>query len=452
MRVLIPSPESSPRSSGEWTQSSADTAALPGARYEPGAVHVQLSYAGPQLQAESTPSYSQPALSTIMGPFSSEAPMPSEWELWDNNDPNKQWPADFTHAALSVTPAVVEQLGDLDLDVYRFGDHTHSPQLNDGSLSAYFVMYCLYWLICAGQDARFKSKTEYYLNSALFTFLCMLTSTNSPAEECLGALSVVAVLFDCYGQWERLSELLVRCDELTRKHFGRDNPLTMTIEFKKNMLQSGRVGCPPHDLARLAHIVAQMKIYFSESSRPTLTARYNLAWAMLENELKREVRLPENFEPARKELVDLTEQCGLHFGGDRIETIMAAATLARATFYCGDAEEAENIIVRSVLPRVRRNFVDSHPYVWEAKHRHAFFLFQLARKETGASKLGHLQLGEQLLREVVRDRYRVLGDANPKSRHSFELLQDILKAQGRTYEAEALSAWCERELSQYGVY
>lgn len=398
---------------------------------------------------------SQPAMSNIISPFwpNQEELVPAEWcQVWDNNNPTQQWPDDFTHAALSVTPAVVDQFGDFDLDIYRFGDHTHSPQLNDGSRPAYFVMWCLYWLICAGQNNdTFQKKSEYYLNNAVFCFLCMLPqNAYSPPDECLGALSIVAVLFDCYGQLARLSELLMACDELTKKHLGGNNPLTVTIEFKRAMLQGP--GCPPHDTDRLRHVVDEMSRFPFGSPRSALTARYNLAWAVLENELKKEDRVPSNFEPVRRELADLLEQSQYHFGNDRIETIMMAATLARATFYCGDAEEAERIIVQRTLPRVRQNFVDSHPYVWEAKHRHAFFLFQLARKESGPSKSTHLQLGEQLLREVVRDRYRVLGETNPKSEHSFYLLRDILKEQGRLPEANSLREWCERELSQYGVY
>ncbi|OCT50880.1 hypothetical protein CLCR_08213 [Cladophialophora carrionii] len=449
MRVPIPSPEYTPRNSGEWVNSLAEPAPSSGGTYRSDGLPAHFSHAYAQTHSAAR---NQPAMPNIMGPFRpKQAAVPAEWcHSWDDNDLSRQWPADFTHAALSVTPAVVEQLGDLDLDIYRFGDHTHSPQLNDGTLTAYFVMYSLYWLICAGQDsAIFQEKGDYYLNSALFSFLCMLTNAYSPAEDCLGALSIVTVLFDCYGQWRRLSDLLKRCDDLTKKHFGLDNPLTMTIAFMRNMLAGP--GCPRHDISRLAQIVVDMKVCFPESPKPALTARYNLAWAMLENELKQQVWAPGNFEPARRELAELTRECARHFGDDRIETIMAAATLARATFYCGDAEEAEKIIVQSVLPRVRRNFVDSHPYVWEAKHRHAFFLFRLAEKETGLSKSVHLQLGEQVLREVVPERYRVLGEKNPKSEHSLQLLRDILKAQGKMYEAETLPEWCERELSQYGV-
>lgn len=130
-----------------------------------------------------------------------------------------------------------------------------------------------------------------------------------------------------------------------------------------------------------------------------------------------------------------------------METVMAAATLARATFYCGNGEEGEHILAQIVLPRTRQSFPENHPYVWEAKHRHAFFLFQLARNESGTKRVNHLQVAEQLEREIVISRRRVLGVTNPKSIHSFQLLKDILKAQGRYRDAEDLWKWCERELS-----
>lgn len=390
----------------------------------------------------------QSALSDIMDPFwrSDDGCIPSDgWQSHDNNDPTMHWDTDLTNAALSVTPAVVPQV-----NIYRFGDHTHSRQLNDGSQSGQFVTNCLFWLICVGQnDPQFQEQASYHLNSALISYLCMVQNLVSPGEECLGALSVVAALFDCYGQWERLSELLTRCEEVTKIHLPGDNPLTMTIAFKKNMLQHKGGSGHFHDVPRLREVYHQMLVQFPKSPGPALTARYNLAWAMLENELKKDVK---NCEQARQELQNLTAQCDAHFGPDRIETIMAAATWARATFKCGRVEEAEDIIARMVFPRVRKNFPENHPYIWEAKHRHAFLLFQLAKKEPGSRGSSHLLLGEHLLREVVRDRHRILGDSNPKSAQSFRLLRDILLEQGKVAEAYSLWQWCQRELAQYGRY
>lgn len=406
-----------------------------------------------QYHAPDVTAGSQSVMPRILEPFfpsEEEFDQLAEGQQWDDDDHGMLMATDLTNATLSVTPAVVAQLGDLGFDIHRFGDHTHSRQLNDGSNSAQFVTNCLFWLICVGQvDAHFQERALYHLNTALIFFYCMLEKEHAQGEECLGALSIVAALFDCYGQWQRLSELLVKCDEMTRNHLDGDNPFTRTIAFKKNMLQNTGGRCPPHDIAQLRYIYVQMQQRFSSASGPALVARYNLAWAMLENELKKP-RAMRDCEPARSELYSLLAESEAHFGESRIETIMAAATLARATFNCGNVEEAENIIVNVVFPRVRRNFPENHPYTWEAKHRHAYFLFQLAKKENGARSRSHLQLGEQLLREVVRDRHRILGGSNPKSVQSFRLLRDILMEQGRDTEANSLWDWCKRELSQYG--
>jgi hypothetical protein len=435
MRVPIPSPVYTPRSSGELSR--LDVAA-PGTDVRGTALQGPLPTYIPSRRNEGTG-------------FSNAEPVQQlASRSWEVDERNKQREADLTHAVLSSTPAVIDVGNDLDFDIYRVvGDQIHSRQLQDGSYPAFFVMYSLYWLACVGQDdATFQARSDYHLNSALFTFLCMLTDVQggSPAEECLGALSVVAALFECYAQHQKLRELLKRCDELTRTHYGSDNPLTRTIAFMGDMLAGS--SCPPHDLVQLKQVVQDMQVIFRQSQRPALTARYHLAWAALENELKRTVRDRRNFEPIRRDLQDLLRLCEQHFGDDRIETIMTAATLARATFWCGDGVKAESILSRDVMPRVRENFVEGHPYVWEAKHRHAFFLFQLAKNEEGSSRLAHLQLAEQLLREIVPARFRVLGDSNPKSQYSLQLLRDILIRQDRRPEAESLGQWCERELLQ----
>ncbi|KIX02184.1 uncharacterized protein Z518_08123 [Rhinocladiella mackenziei CBS 650.93] len=446
MKVPIPSPESSPRypdvrssHQGNGARWSTSTAAS-----EP--VFIDLDQTQEQLAAQETISGRQPAVPDIVGPF-----WPSQqridqsiwWPQRQDEESTTHWPADLTNALLSVTPAA---LGNLGFDMNRFGDHTLSQQLNDGSSSAQFVTYCLFWLICVGQDDDgLQKEAEYYQNSAMFSFLCMLKDLSSPGEDCLGALSVVTVLFDCYGQTQRLLDLLTKCDEVTKNHLGVHNPLTVTIAFKKNMLQRSGGSSPPHDIVQLRDIYLQMRSLFPKSPGPALTARYNLAWAMLENEMKKDVK---DCEPARRELQELTAQFELHFGNDRIETIMAAATWARATFYCGDIEKAERILGHIVCPRVRKNFPEDHPYTWEAKHRQAFFLLQLAKKDRDNSagrRWFQFQQAEQLLRQVVRDRHRILGESNPKSVQSFHLLWTVLQEQGKVDEANSLWEWCTSE-------
>jgi hypothetical protein len=344
---------------------------------------------------------------------------------------------------LSATPA---SMGGLGFDDSRFGDHTRSAQLNDDSPSAKFVQYCLYWLICVGQeDAQCQQDAIYHMDMAKWFFLNTIQAGDTPGEACLGALSVVTTLFDCYGHSERLIEMLTCCDEVSKKHLGFDNALAMTIAFMKNMLDHSQGSSPRHDLEQLRQVCVRIQYDYPRSPAPWLTARYNLAWAMMENELKKD-QTQRNFYPAKRELEELTRLCEAHLGPCRIESIMAAATLARATMQSGEGNRAEEIIADVVLPRVRENFPEDHPYTWEAKHRHAFLLYDLSRREPTSNSRSRLQQSEQLLREVVPHRQRILGESNPKTAHSFLLLKKVLEKQGKTGEANSLEKWCQLQL------
>jgi hypothetical protein len=177
-----------------------------------------------------------------------------------------------------------------------------------------------------------------------------------------------------------------------------------------------------------------------------LSARYNLDWALLENALNKTDRSPRHFHAARQELEGLARECEAHFGPTRIQTIMAYATLARATLYSDDAERAEEIIVDVVFPRVREVFPENHPYIWEAKHRHAYLLLQLARRDPGFTAKRKFQQAEQLLREIVLSRRRVLGESNPKSLQSFRMLKAVLEKQGKVDDANFLGEWCQHQM------
>lgn len=357
-------------------------------------------------------------------------------------------PRDVTVAALSADPIDLSNLGitptderhGLGFDSLGRGDYTLCPLVNNNnSYAALFVSNCLYWCYCVGQEnPRFQEHAEYHLQTARSYFVCMLQDTKPPGEDCLAALSVMTTLFDCLGHTQRLSTILTVCDQDTRLHFGDNNPLTKTIGFKKSFLDRRQRGeRPNHDLHQLEEIYKETKAFYPDSLGPALTARYNWAWAMLEMRLLKQ---------AQRQLETIAAESRAHFGKDHIQTIMSTATLARATLYCGDAEEARRIIVDDVCPSVRRNFPRDHPYTWEANHRQAFFLQMLAKGADENSRYKYLWTAEELLREVVIERHRVLGDSNPKSAHSFHLLKNILEQQGKSKDAANLWAWCQYKL------
>jgi len=359
---------------------------------------------------------------------------------------------EVTVAALSVDPIDLSELGitltderyGLGFDSLGRGDYTLCPQVNDDkSYAALFVDNCLYWCYCVGQEnPRFQEHAEYHLQTASLHFVCMLQDTKSPGEDCFTALSVMTTLFDCLGHTQRLSTILTVCDQVTRRHLGADNPVTKIIAFKKSFLGRRQRGeGPMHDLDQLEAIYEETKTFYPKSLGAALTARYNWAWAMLEM---------KHVEEAQRQLETIVIESRARFGVDHIQTIMSSATLARATLYCGNAQEAMRIMEEDVCRSIRIIFPRDHPFTWEANHRQAIFLRKLADGTSDDnSRYEYLWTAEELLREVVVQRYRVLGDSNPKSGHSFHLLKAILEQQGKFKDAANLWKWCQYKVSEH---
>lgn len=436
--LSMPSPDITPRSTPQKSEEGNDSKRSSLVTSEADSDSMDLDSGAYQLPQGYISIPPLPAIGSIMSPFEL-GPQPGYFLGCAMPD----WSVELTQALLSSTPANIQDLG---FDPSMFGAYTQSAQLNDGTHSASFVTNCLYWLICVGQeDPSCTVNATYYLDQAKFSFLCMIRDQIAPGEACIVTLTVANALFNCLGHNTRLLELLTEIDEVTKIHLGENNPLRLTIAFEKNILQPNTRGSRLHDLEQLRQVYYRLQREYPTSRGPALMAKYHIAWATLENELRVDKRY-SNFRPAKDMLEGLLQDFSSHFGPNRIETIMAAATLARANLRSGDAERAEEIIVDEVFPRVRENFPEDHPYTWEAKHRHAFFLFQLADDEPGLTCKRRLQHGEQLLREVVRDRRRVLGEGNKKSIESFKLLKAILEKQGKPQQAKSLWKWCARQL------
>lgn len=450
--MRLPSPVSTPPSPPESRRSSdsrrSEVAYLQNNWYDgqwQDSAHIE------SFDGNCAPMIEEQAIPDLVMPFKlAERQSHSSAETSTTQQLYAQLPLDITIAALSSDPIDLTQLGivptderhSLGFDSLGRGDYSRCSLVNNNhDYAALFVDNCLYWCYCVGQDnPRYQQHADYHLQTARSYYVCMLQDTKSPGESCLSALSVMTTLFDCLGHTRRLLEVLTVCDQDTKAHFGANNPLTKTIAFKKNFLQRRERGDGPlHDLEELKTIYEDTMDLYPKSLGPALTAGYNWAWAMLEM---------RHYQDARRQLEAITVESRAHFGEDHIQTIMSAATLARATLRCNDPEKAREIIVEKVCPSVGRNFPKSHPYTWEANHRHAFFLQMLAKDADENSRNKYLWTAEELLREVVIERHRVLGGSNPKSVHSFLLLKNILKLQGRPQDAANLWAWCQFKLSR----
>lgn len=327
-------------------------------------------------------------------------------------------------------------------DEHVWGDFSNCPQVNDATqMSSAFVANSLYWCICDSQNnPKYDEHASYHFHAALWYFSCMLRDLLRAGEDCLSATSIVTALFDSVGQSRRLVRLLAACNQVTTQALGSLNPLSKTLVFSETIQQQRGSGKPPaYDINHLRNVHHEILSSYPHSRGPALVAQFNVAWAQLEM---------KQYERAREELQGIFAQCQSHFGGSHIHTIMALASLARATMKVGDIQNARRILVSEVRPRIRSNFPENHPYVWEADHRQAFMLMHLAKETDEHNKKSYLHQAVQLLRHVVVSRHRILGSNNPKSVESFRLLIEILEQQDRHQEAHQLWDWTRAQLAQ----
>ena len=86
--------------------------------------------------------------------------------------------------------------------------------------------------------------------------------------------------------------------------------------------------------------------------------------------------------------------------------------------------ENAKCLLDEVITRLRKLFPAHHPYLLEAQTRQARFLVAAHQEEEA----------EEVLRLVLRERYRVLGPQNPRSYTTLKQLKELLKNQGRDDE------------------
>ena len=170
-------------------------------------------------------------------------------------------------------------------------------------------------------------------------------------------------------------------------------------------------------------------------SKLTLVARYNVAWATLEQ---------KNFEEARSELLSLKPTTETVFGRFHLQSISCAATLGRAHLRCKEFENAITLIEETVVCRVEKVFSKSHPYYWEARHRQGTFMSILSEQdERNPTSRSALQTeAEAILREVLLWRVTILGSNNPRTSFTFVTLKKLLEKEGKIDEAYNLHKWC----------
>ncbi|KIV89422.1 hypothetical protein PV10_06823 [Exophiala mesophila] len=425
----------------------------------PGPSHVNLTKGAPTNQiVRSTQGYHLPSehrfsashthlgsLESLIAPF-----RPSALD-GPSTTPPSTGALDRINMALSCHPIALADpvsLSELNehhgygFDEHVWGDFSRCPQVNDATqFSSTFVANSLRWCICDSQNNRkYDEHANYHFHTALWYFACMLRDCPQPGEDCISATSIAIAILESVGQSRRLAKLLAECNQVSTQALGSSNPLSRTLGFAETILQLRGSGKPPaYDIKHLKSVHQEILSRYPRSRGPALVAEFNVAWAQLEM---------KQYEVARKELQGIFAECQSHFGASHMHTIMALASLARATMKLGDIREARRILVSEVRPRIRSNFPENHPYVWELDHRQAFMLMQLAKLTDEHNKSNYLHQAENLLRHVVVNRHHILGSNNPKSVQSFRLLSDVLEQQNRHQEAYQIWEWTRTQLPQ----
>ena len=303
--------------------------------------------------------------------------------------------------------------------------------LQDANTSGFFL-HTVYACILRNQSRTIEADGEFA--AAAFDFGKIV---DQQVDNCLSVLGSVMALLESYGQRMGAREILRRVFQMFSRNTKGKSPFIETLAFmcQTQIPEYGSKGT--YDIETLRWIHLEFHRLHGNRSRLTLTAQFNVAWALLEC---------QDYSSARNLLIELKTQCETVFGPYHIQTIMASATLARAHLYNEEYRSAEMMIQESVISRVARTFSSSHPYYWEAKFRQAAFMKMRGMKEQNPkTQRSLMQQSESLLREVLIWRTTILGTANPRTNSTFRVLKNLLEGQGKYDEATFLYDWAVRE-------
>ena len=309
-----------------------------------------------------------------------------------------------------------------------FEDNSKCEQFSTDINTASFLFNSVQGCILRNQGQAIEAHGRFAAAAANFEMIIA-----SQPEDSLTAVGSLLALLESYGQRMAAREILTLIFQTSQQNANQMSPFTATLHFmwQTQLPDYGSKGT--YDLAVLDQVHQQFRTSYGPQSRLTLTAQYNIAWAYLEH---------EHYQLARDLLIQLKPLCETVFGSHHLQSIMAAATLARAHLHNGEHQPAQMLIKESVICRVKEIFSESHPYYWEALFRQAVFMKIRARKEEyPIIRRRLMQQSENLLREVLMWRLTILGSANPRTNSTFRVLKDLLERQERVEEASNLYWW-----------
>ena len=285
-----------------------------------------------------------------------------------------------------------------------------------------FLSRCFHACICIGQSLEegvdrkaLIELADGSMDEAMQIYAGMIVNKDGAT---LVAISILLTMFEVHGQLDLAHQLLRRTLEVSNENLGNDHALSSTINWM--LAVTSRTSHLNHACSaeELEVVKVGIENYFGVGSYSALIAAYNFGWALLHE---------GQIERAGNVLFGLRYDCERVFGFCHVQTIITSVTLARAFYHNGDVANAE-MLTKEMIGRLNLVFPPFHPYRLEALSRQARFLKKLGKKDQA----------ETILREVVAERFSILGPSNPRSKSSLEELHKVIQSRGQAIDIKDL--------------
>ncbi|MFJ7996670.1 tetratricopeptide repeat protein [Streptomyces sp. NPDC096310] len=214
------------------------------------------------------------------------------------------------------------------------------------------------------------------------------------------------------GRYAEAEPLLRRVRSTQSRLFGADAPDTLDTG-QGLQLVLGNHGRREEAVTLLRSVVAGRQTTLGPWHPTTLRSRVSLLAMLTAEEIATEAAADETF-------LALPQTCALHLGPDHAVTLGARHNHARAQFVLGHYQVADDEI-RQVVEDYRRVLGPAYPAVLAARQLHAQTRTALGRADAGA----------ELMAEVVAGRERSLGTEHHFTVVSRDLLEEMRSGRWR---------------------
>lgn len=277
------------------------------------------------------------------------------------------------------------------------------------------------------------------MRSASTTFQGIVRSQTRDSSS-LTMLNFMRVLLDAYGHRDLAGSIMRQIRTgLGESESRRDNVIMGTIDFMIDT--TDWTDQKAHEwLEKIDKIHKDAVETAGIESELAMSTLYNKTFVLLE---------ADHSQEAFEILNGKRTICESVYGLYKLQTISWVSSLARAQLYTKQEISAAATMDEVVSARVEKAFSKEHPLYWLTKYRQGLFLLRFAYKNTQPQRrLKCWEDGENILRQVLLWRARILGNNNPQTAEVSKWLIYYLKKQGKNEDAATLFQWCQTELGR----